>query len=56
MWSQAAGTAAALSLKEKTTPRELDPAKVVAQLEKARARVEPAFDILRDLPIAERRM
>jgi 2-polyprenyl-6-methoxyphenol hydroxylase-like FAD-dependent oxidoreductase len=51
---QAAGTAAALSLKAGTTPRELDPMLVVAQLEKDRAAVEPAFDILKGLPLAPR--
>ncbi len=40
---QAAGTAAALSLKNDKTPRELAPEKVVAQLEKDRD-IEPAFD------------
>ena len=47
---QAAGTAAAISLQEDVTPRELDPMKVVAQLEKDRAAVEPAFEVLKDLP------
>ncbi|HUT35093.1 MAG TPA: FAD-dependent oxidoreductase [Planctomycetota bacterium] len=50
---QAAGTAAALSLKEGVAPRQLDPAKLVAQLDKDRA-VEPAFEILKNLPIAPR--
>jgi len=40
---QAAGVAAALSLDANITPRELDPAAVVAQLESDRD-VEPAFD------------
>ncbi len=39
---EAAGVAAALSLKEKVTPRELDAAIVIAQLEKDRD-VQPAF-------------
>lgn len=39
---QAAGTAAALSLRADTTPRELDAQQLVAQLEKDRD-VEPAF-------------
>ena len=43
---QAAGTAAALSLKDGVTPREMDPAVVIAQLEKDRD-VEPGFDELR---------
>lgn len=43
---QAAGTAAALSLEHGTTPRELDPMKVAAQLEADRAAVEPAFGCL----------
>jgi len=51
---QAAGTAAALSLKENVTPRELDPQKVVAQLATDRDAVEPAFDVFKDLPIAPR--
>jgi len=40
---EAAGTAAALSLHEGVTPRELDPLKVVAQLEASRAAVTPAW-------------
>jgi 2-polyprenyl-6-methoxyphenol hydroxylase-like FAD-dependent oxidoreductase len=52
---EAAGVAAALSLKAGVTPRELDPSLVVAQLEKDRA-VEPAFDCLKDLPVAGRRV
>ena len=51
---QAAGTAAALSLREGVTPRELDAMKVVAQLEKDRASVEPAFEGLKNIPIVER--
>lgn len=47
---QAAGTAAALSLRQGVTPRELDPMVVVAQLKEDRAAVEPAFEILRALP------
>jgi hypothetical protein len=49
---QAAGTAAAMSLKRNTTPRELDPLEVVAQLETDRAAVEPAFELLDELPLA----
>jgi len=49
---QAAGTAATLSLKEEVAPRELDARKVVERLEADRAAVEPAFGILRDLPVA----
>lgn len=43
---EAAGVAAALSLKAGTSPRELAPERVVAQLEKDRD-VEPAFDVLK---------
>jgi len=46
---QAAGTAAALSLKENVMPRVLDPKKVVEQLAKDRAAVEPAFESLKGL-------
>ena len=49
---QAAGTAAALSLRESVAPRELDPMAVVEQLDADRAGVEPAFGMLRDLPVA----
>ncbi len=42
---QAAGTAAALSLRAGVTPRELDAAAVVRQLEADRAAVRLAFDI-----------
>ena len=42
---QAAGTAAALSLHDNTTPRELDPMRVVKQLEKDRAAVPVALKI-----------
>lgn len=38
----------------KTTPRELDPMAVVAQLEKDRAAVEPALDLLTQVPIVPR--
>jgi len=51
---QAAGTAAALSLEDGVTPRELDAQKLVTMLEEDRAGLEPAFEILRDLPIAPR--
>ena len=48
---QAAGVAAACSLRAGITPRELDPATVVRELERDRA-VEPAFELLKDLPLA----
>jgi 2-polyprenyl-6-methoxyphenol hydroxylase-like FAD-dependent oxidoreductase len=48
---QAAGTAAALSLRAGVTPRELDPAVLVAQLERDRD-VEPAFVSLTNIPRA----
>jgi len=51
---QAAGTAAALSLAEDVTPRELEADGLVAQLETDRAGVEPAFDILCDIPLVPR--
>lgn len=51
---QAAGTAAALSLEANTTPRELDPRVVIDRLDADRAATEPAFDELRELPIADR--
>jgi hypothetical protein len=41
---QAAGAAAALSLKHGNTPRELDPMVVAGQLEDDRAAVKPVFD------------
>ncbi|MCD4824245.1 MAG: FAD-dependent oxidoreductase [Phycisphaerae bacterium] len=44
---QAAGTAAAMSLAENVTPRELPAAKVVAKLKADRDTVEPAFEILK---------
>jgi hypothetical protein len=47
---QAAGTAAALSLREGVTPREMDAMLVVKQLESDRGNVKPAFDMLRNLP------
>ena len=40
---QAAGTAAAISIRVKTTPRELDPLLVVKQLEADRAAAPGAF-------------
>ncbi len=43
---QAAGTAAALSIEHRRTPRELDPGIVVRQLERDRDAVVPAFDSL----------
>jgi hypothetical protein len=51
---QAAGTAAAMSLKDGVTPRELDSRTLVDRLEEDRAGVQPAFDILKDLPIVPR--
>lgn len=45
---QAAGTAAALSLRAETTPDQLDPRQLVSQLEKSRD-VAPAFPELGDL-------
>ena len=51
---QAAGTAAALSLRQGVPPRELDPSALVAQLARDRAAVEPAFEELKDLPIVPR--
>ena len=44
---QAAGVAAALSLEAGVTPRELDVARLVTELESDRAAVEPAFEVLR---------
>ncbi len=46
---QAAGTAAALSLRAGVMPRELDPAGLVRQLERDR-KVEPAFELLKSIP------
>ncbi|MFP4027178.1 MAG: FAD-dependent oxidoreductase [Candidatus Brocadiia bacterium] len=43
---EAAGLAAALSLEEGTTPAELSPNHVVGRLERERAEIEPAFDML----------
>jgi glycine/D-amino acid oxidase-like deaminating enzyme len=51
---QAAGTAAAASLKSDTTPRELDPVTVISRLEEDRAAEAPAFEMLRELPLPER--
>ena len=48
---QAAGTAAAMSIEQKLTPRELPPAPLLARLAKDRD-VEPAYDFMGDLPIA----
>ena len=49
---EAAGTAAALSVKHDTTPRQLDPAIITDRLSDMRNSVKPAFDILKDIPIA----
>lgn len=46
---QAAGVAAALSIRAQVTPAHLDPAIVVAQLARDRAAVEPAWPILAPL-------
>ncbi len=46
---EAAGAAAAISLSEVTTPRELDADRVVERLAVMRD-VEPAFDLLKDVP------
>ncbi len=43
---QAAGTAAAISLQDNVTPRELDPNKVISQLKIDRSKLEPAFRCL----------
>jgi hypothetical protein len=50
---QAAGTAAALSLRLGTLLQDLDPSLVVNQLRTDRASVAPAFDLLKDLPSLE---
>jgi hypothetical protein len=50
---QAAGTAAAMSLERKITPREFDPAPLLARLIKDRDATEPAYDFMRDLPVAQ---
>jgi len=50
---QAAGTAAALSLRLGTPLQDLDPSLVVNQLRTDRASVAPAFDLLKDLPSLE---
>jgi len=47
---QAAGTAAAMSIELNVTPRELDPAPLLAQLAKDRD-VEPAYAFLGELPV-----
>ena len=47
---QAAGAAAALSLKHGVTPRQLDPMLVVAHVAAERAAAPVAFDILKDVP------
>ncbi len=50
---QAAGTAAAMSIEAGLAPRELDPVRVASQVADDRSKVEPAFEILRDLPLAK---
>ena len=47
---QAAGTAAAMSLEQKLTPRELDPTPLRARLARDRDSVEPAYDFMSELP------
>jgi hypothetical protein len=47
---EAAGTAAAMSIDQGVTPRELDGREVAARLAASRADVEPAFAALRELP------
>ena len=49
---QAAGTAAAMSIEHKVTPRELDPKPLLAQLAKDRDATEPAYPFLGQLPVA----
>jgi hypothetical protein len=46
--------AAAMSIERNVTPRELDPAPLVAGLVKARAAVEPACELLRNLKVMDR--
>lgn len=48
---QAAGTAAALSVRRGVTAAELEVAELTGQLAADRAEVEPAFDCLRELPV-----
>ena len=48
---QAAGVAAAISISEGVSPRKLDPAKMLPALTRQRD-VEPAFDLLKHIPIA----
>ncbi|MBS3763194.1 MAG: FAD-dependent oxidoreductase, partial [Planctomycetes bacterium] len=50
---QAAGTATALSLAENVSPKELDVQALQDQLEIDRD-VEPAFELLAELPLASR--
>jgi len=49
---EAAGLAAVLSLEHGTTPRQLNPQVVVERLEAQRAAVEPAYEMIANLPIA----
>jgi hypothetical protein len=51
---QAAGTAAAMSLEQDVTPGSLDAAGLVSKLEEDRAAIEPAFELLKGLPVAGR--
>ncbi len=51
---EAAGMAAALSIAGNVTPRNLDPLPLVEGLEKARAAIEPAYDLLRNLKVMPR--
>jgi len=50
---QAAGMAAAMSIENNVTPRELDVQSLLAKLAKDRDATEPAFEFIRDLPVAE---
>ncbi|MBF0243905.1 MAG: FAD-dependent oxidoreductase [Planctomycetes bacterium] len=51
---QAAGVAAAISIQNNQTPRELPASRVTEALESDRKEVAPAFDVLREIPIAPR--
>jgi hypothetical protein len=42
-----------MSIEAGLTPRELDPVRVASQVADDRSKVEPAFEILRDLPLAK---
>ena len=51
---EAAGTIAALSVKNDVTPREMPSEYAVARLNETRAGVKPAFDSLRDIPMVSK--